>query len=739
MEKLENKTKLIDLINFDRVNVLLENFNKATGFVTAILDDEGNVLSKSGWRQICTEFHRKNAESANRCNQSDLLLSGKLAEGQNFHCHNCLNGLVDAAVPIIINDEFVGNLFTGQFFLKKPDRKFFQEQALKYGFEEKVYLDALDKVPVVSENQVNHVMNFLLNMTELISEMTLQSFEQKRLNHSLKESEEKFRNIFDHSPLGKSITNIDGNLEINRAFSELLGYTVKELESKNWREITHPEDIKESVEIVQSLLDGKVSKAQYEKRYLHKNGSIVWTEVITALIKDDENKPKYFQTTINDIGERKLAEIKLNRLTEILKETGRIGKIGGWEFDVKTGEGTWTEEVAQIHDLDSNKKTNSEKGLSFYNADSRERIEKAIGEAIKYAKPYDLELELISAKGVHKWVRTLGNPKIINNEVVKLYGTFQDITTRKQAEIEIRNKENQFRTIVESAGDAMFLADYKTQKIILANEQACKVLGYSIEELLGLRLNEIDPTYLNEEEVEKIWSSFEIDIPLTIETQHKRKDGSIIPVEVKTVLINYNGKKTVLGFSRDITERKVAVEKIQQSEKQYRMLFNLLPYGGEVLDIHGNIINCSSSTAKMLGYSVSELIGQPIAKFLAPESLVSFKNKFPLLLSGKPANAEIQLIRKDGVRLDILRAAQPLLDDNGKVESILALNLNITDRVLAEKELAKYREHLEELVKTRTLEVDEKNQKLSEQMKIFVGREMTIIGLQNRVRALEGK
>jgi two-component system cell cycle sensor histidine kinase/response regulator CckA len=103
------KTKLRDFIDFKRINLLLEGFNKTTGFVTAILDLEGNVLSKSGWRQICTEFHRVNPETAKKCTISDTELAGKMAEGEKYHFYKCLNGLVDVAVPIIINDEHVAN------------------------------------------------------------------------------------------------------------------------------------------------------------------------------------------------------------------------------------------------------------------------------------------------------------------------------------------------------------------------------------------------------------------------------------------------------------------------------------------------------------------------------------------------------------------------------------------------------------------------------------------------------
>src|SRR5512133_530053 len=126
------KTKVLDYIDFEKVNILLEGFNRSTGFVTAILDLEGNILSKSGWRRICTEFHRINPESSKKCNISDTVLAGKMAEGEKYHFYKCLNGLIDVSVPLVVKGEHIANLFSGQFFFEKPDISFFKKQAQNY-------------------------------------------------------------------------------------------------------------------------------------------------------------------------------------------------------------------------------------------------------------------------------------------------------------------------------------------------------------------------------------------------------------------------------------------------------------------------------------------------------------------------------------------------------------------------------------------------------------------------------
>jgi PAS domain S-box-containing protein len=138
--------------------------------------------------------------------------------------------------------------------------------------------------------------------------------ERKKVEEVLRVSEEKFRSVFENSPLGKTMIGVDGSLKVNKSFCDILGYSEEELKLLKWQEITHPDDIQESARIVQSLIDGEHSSARVEKRYLHKDGRIVWADVITTLQRDTEGKPLYFITTINDITEKREADEKLQNL-----------------------------------------------------------------------------------------------------------------------------------------------------------------------------------------------------------------------------------------------------------------------------------------------------------------------------------------------------------------------------------------------------------------------------------------
>jgi ligand-binding sensor protein len=154
------KNNILESLDFERINSLLEGFNKTTDFVTAILDLEGNVLSKSGWRSICQNFHRVNAETATKCTVSDTKLANEISTQNKYHFYKCLNGLVDVAVPLVIHGEHVANIFSGQFFFEEPDKTYFEKQAQTYGFDKTKYMEALEKVPVVSKDKVEQAMEF---------------------------------------------------------------------------------------------------------------------------------------------------------------------------------------------------------------------------------------------------------------------------------------------------------------------------------------------------------------------------------------------------------------------------------------------------------------------------------------------------------------------------------------------------------------------------------------------------
>jgi PAS domain S-box-containing protein len=148
--------------------------------------------------------------------------------------------------------------------------------------------------------------------------------ERKKGEVDLKIEEEKFRNLFENSPVGISITGFDGSMFMNKSFSDITGYPEEELRELKWMDITHPDDIQISKDALQNLIDRKSPKVRFEKRYIHKNGSIVWTEISIYLQTDSQGIPLFFITVINDVTKRKLTEIELIASKEKAEENDRL-------------------------------------------------------------------------------------------------------------------------------------------------------------------------------------------------------------------------------------------------------------------------------------------------------------------------------------------------------------------------------------------------------------------------------
>ncbi len=164
------KYKLEEILNINQLEHLMQKFIDFSGVATAIIDLEGRVVLAAGWKDICTQFHRVNPDTCKRCIESDMVLANQLKTGQHFNLYKCLNGMVDVAVPIQINNEHVANLFIGQFLMEKPDISFFKAQAGEFGFNEEKYMAALSGVAVIDEEEIKEVAGYLFELASYISE-----------------------------------------------------------------------------------------------------------------------------------------------------------------------------------------------------------------------------------------------------------------------------------------------------------------------------------------------------------------------------------------------------------------------------------------------------------------------------------------------------------------------------------------------------------------------------------------
>ncbi|MDA3928842.1 MAG: PAS domain S-box protein [Prolixibacteraceae bacterium] len=272
-----------------------------------------------------------------------------------------------------------------------------------------------------------------------LDELENLSNERSRHDEALKEREDKFRRLFELSPIGKSMTGFDGSLHVNKAFCGIVGYTEKELKEKHWKEITHPDDIAESEEIVQALIDGKINRANYQKRYIHKNGNIVWTSVITALFTNKDGSINSFLTTIIDITDQKKTEETLNSQTKRLSDILEGTNAGTWDWNVQTGAVVLNERWANImgKTLEELAPIDINTWINSVHTDDLPTANAALEKHFKGKSNYfDMEFRQPHKKGGWVWVNARG--KVIewteDGKPLQMSGTHLDITDRKLAE-----------------------------------------------------------------------------------------------------------------------------------------------------------------------------------------------------------------------------------------------------------------------------------------------------------------
>ena len=260
------------------------------------------------------------------------------------------------------------------------------------------------------------------------------------------------------------------------------------------------------------------------------------------------------------------AEADLMARDELLDRMSRMAKVGGWRVDLPSLHGSWTDEVARIHDLDPAVPPSVPMGIAYYAEGDQPVIAEAVRQAIEESRPYDLELGLVSALGVAKWVRTLGAPVVEDGRVVRLVGAMQDITERKAMELALRGSEARYRAMFEQAGVGVVEVDAESGRFLRVNLKFCEILGYSQEELLARTFQDVTHPEERRRDLAQIRRLIagELD-SYSVEKRYVHKDGSTVwaALTVRSLNLPGEGSQHLVSIIDDITARKRAEWEIQ--------------------------------------------------------------------------------------------------------------------------------------------------------------------------------
>jgi len=237
-----------------------------------------------------------------------------------------------------------------------------------------------------------------------------------------------------------------GELTFNERWAEMIGYSVAELEPltfDTWADNVHPDDLPHAQELLDKHWEAELESYEVELRMLHKRGHYVWVLASGKVVERDVfGKPKRMLGSHLDITERKSRERERTVSNQLLQESQKIAKVGGWELNLETGLLYWTAETYRIHDTSPEEfDPTVDAGVDYFLPESRDRISHALDQAINHGVGYDLELETLTTNGRRIDVRTTCNVTKKDGKPLRLTGIFQDISDQKviQRKLEMSN------------------------------------------------------------------------------------------------------------------------------------------------------------------------------------------------------------------------------------------------------------------------------------------------------------
>ncbi len=405
-----------------------------------------------------------------------------------------------------------------------------------------------------------------------------------------------------------------GEVVRDHRFSRILGYPLRETGGRveTWKSLIHPHDKPAVLKALGRHLEGQ--SASFEAEYRLRTSSGRWKWVLDrgkVIERDHMGKPLRMVGTFMDVSDRKKAEDDLRRSEArskallaaipdtmfLLSATGRIldfhNEDSDWLLlhpDIVIGkrlDGVLPPEIAAMYGHHMESALNGGGAQIFeYRLDVPNR------------GPQDFEARMVSA----------GESEIL--------AIVRNVTDRKTAQEALKESERQYRTLFESAVDGIFVHDVEG-RFLDANSAGLSRLGYTREELLSMSPTDLDTPEQAKLIPERIRQVLENGFG-SFETEHRRKDGSILDLEFTARLIDYGGKQSILAIGRDIGERKRAEERLRESEEKYRLVVDNASEGVAVVqDQMLKFVN--TRVREITGRSEQELTSRPFIDFVHPD------------------------------------------------------------------------------------------------------------------------
>ncbi|MCE1164630.1 MAG: PAS domain S-box protein [Bacteroidetes bacterium] len=539
--------------------------------------------------------------------------------------------------------------------------------------------------------------------------------ERKKTQEELKESESKYRAIFENT--GTATVIIDEKRYItlaNGKFEELSGYSKSEVEGRiKWTEFAEKEDLEMMIRNSElRALDDIRAKKSYEFRFRDKSGKV--KDILLSV--DRIHGTGKSVASLLDLTERKEAQRDLSynrqQLNSIYNTVGDVIFLLGVE-----GNGNY-------RFISVNKAFLTVTGLD---------ASKVLGKSVKEVIPgTSLSLvlpkyrEAVTMRKVVRWEETTKYPTGVRTgevsvapvfdeegECTHLVGSVHDITDRKNTEDILRESEKRYRLLFENNPVSMLIYERGTFKLLSVNEAFVKHYGYSKEQIGSMRLPDLYPENQKKAIVD-IANSFRGHVNAG-EWKHMKSDGTIMNIMAISHDISINGKDCRIAVVYDITDMKKAEKALRESEEKYRMLFES---AGDAIMLMSNdrFVDCNQKTVEIFGTNREKIIGMHPWE-LSPEyqnegdkSKDKAETYVREAIRGTPQYFEWKHKKEDGTVFDAEVSLNNIILD-GEI-LIQAIVRDITERKRIESEIKKLNDELENRVLDRTRQLEESNKEL---------------------------
>ncbi|WP_374827464.1 PAS domain S-box protein [Aerosakkonema sp. BLCC-F183] len=525
------------------------------------------------------------------------------------------------------------------------------------------------------------------NGETLLAGVAVDITERRRTEAALKESEERFRRIFENSPIGVSIIDINGRLiQANKTYCEILEYSEQELRELTFADITHPEDMEAESGYIRQLFNREISSYKIEKRYFNKNGQIVWVNLTATAVFNLQGELLYGFAMVENITCRKRTEAALRESQELFQSFMNHSPIAAFIKD-ETGRyiyaNSWVQRVYQRQSSELIGKTDFE----LLPVEIAQQFRTNDVNVLTSAQPLQI-LEKIAHEDGENYYMSFKFPVSNTSGRQLLAGVAIDVTDRIRAEEALRRREQELRSIADAVPALIAYVD--TEKRYRFNNR-------SYEQWFAIPPSEIYGKYLWEIMGESAYEQIRPYVEQVLSGQSVSFENQIIykNVGMRSVSVSYipqfDRHGNVDGFValvNDITDRIQVEQALREREQRFTTLFNgmedwVLVYHLTADDRPGQLIEVNEQACQKLGYSREELLAMSVADIISSDAIdpkLSVQN----LLHQKHIVVESLHITKDGQVIPVEVSATLFTLNN--LPTVQAICRNISKRKQAENE-----------------------------------------------------